>query len=553
MNRIALLIALVLIPCAALAESITWENDGVDGWAEGDNWDAANIDEVKREVDDNAADIDLTEGRLDVVENDYSYYVPDDGILNQEDIHAAITAACTQTTNLHAKCREIVLPAGTFALTDTVYITDTSNDGPDAATGEGVWGLKLRGSGGAYIQTEQVGGATNRCATTLIWDGPTASPMIWIHAGRNVVISDLCLILDGDQDGTTGTPPASHGIIATSNSGEISEGVVIRNVDIYGFSSSWTNSATYSSTCVALLPSDYSGDPPYSTSTQVDAFVLDTSRLLCHKLFLGANGSSGTNGTAIRNVNGKYSDYGLWAESSDLQVYGGKWVTWQGYGSGGAAGTSCTNSEAWLKIGNTSNDQAKTVSVVGATVEGDCGEAVMTVDATTASNQRFSSTSLVNTSINWGAAGEDHVINYTHKGVLEIIGGFFGIRNAEDYTTSGRVFISALPDTRTGSTLALRIEGAGLNDWSANNIRVETNSQVELINADDIELSDDYDWTGAHDFSGGSIVIPSAPFEIPGGCLIIRDSDDAGNSACAVLNGTFSCEIDTNDTCGDAT
>ena len=36
-------------------------------------------------------------------------------------------------------------------------------------------------------------------------------------------------------------------------------------------------------------------------------------------------------------------------------------------------------------------------------------------------------------------------------------------------------------------------------------------------------------------------------------CLILRDSDDAGNSACEVLNGTFSCETDTNDTCGDAT
>lgn len=36
-------------------------------------------------------------------------------------------------------------------------------------------------------------------------------------------------------------------------------------------------------------------------------------------------------------------------------------------------------------------------------------------------------------------------------------------------------------------------------------------------------------------------------------CLILRDSDDAGNSACAVLNGTFSCETDTNGVCGDAT
>lgn len=36
-------------------------------------------------------------------------------------------------------------------------------------------------------------------------------------------------------------------------------------------------------------------------------------------------------------------------------------------------------------------------------------------------------------------------------------------------------------------------------------------------------------------------------------CLILRDSDDLGDSACEVLNGTFSCENDTNGICGDAT
>lgn len=36
-------------------------------------------------------------------------------------------------------------------------------------------------------------------------------------------------------------------------------------------------------------------------------------------------------------------------------------------------------------------------------------------------------------------------------------------------------------------------------------------------------------------------------------CLILRDSDDGGDSACEVLNGTFSCETDTNGVCGDAT
>lgn len=35
-------------------------------------------------------------------------------------------------------------------------------------------------------------------------------------------------------------------------------------------------------------------------------------------------------------------------------------------------------------------------------------------------------------------------------------------------------------------------------------------------------------------------------------CFIMRDSDDGGDSACEVLNGTFTCETDTNGICGDA-
>lgn len=36
-------------------------------------------------------------------------------------------------------------------------------------------------------------------------------------------------------------------------------------------------------------------------------------------------------------------------------------------------------------------------------------------------------------------------------------------------------------------------------------------------------------------------------------CVIFRDSDDAGNTACSYLNGVASCETDTNGICGDAT
>lgn len=642
MKRALATLLVWLMAAPAYAGTITWVNDGADGWGAGDDWDADNINLIETAVDDNARDT--------------HYYVVDDGSLSQADIHAAITAACTQVGNIQSNCREIVLPRGTFTLTGTAYLTDDGNDGPDAATGEGVWGLKLRGAGGAYIQTPFTSSSTEHCATTLIWDGASALPMIWVHGGRNVHISDLCLVLDGDQDGTTGTPPASHGIVVTSNSGEISEGVVIEGVDIYGFSSSWANNATYTSTCVALLPSDFSGDPPYATSTQVDHFVMRSSRLQCHNLFLGANGSSGTNGVTLMNVSGGYTGYGIWAESTDLQVYSGKYVTKQAYGASTDEGTSCTNSEAWIKIGSTSSDQAKIVSVIGATAEGNCGEAIATVDATTAADQRDSTTTLVNTSINWGAAGEDHVINYTHHGAFTMVGGFLGIRNSENYTTGSREFISMLPDTRTADTLAVRLMAANLDSWTTGSFQVETNSQVDLIRTEELsdnaitnakmaddaigaaEMADadhgDVAWSGGVasvqagtattagalasnganctagsyplgvDASGavesctdatteidavvatksaatstdnavpkfdstagdvqnsGVLIDDSNNLTVPGSitsgtsgasCLILRDSDDGGDSACAVLNGTFSCETDTNGVCGDAT
>ena len=46
--------------------------------------------------------------------------------------------------------------------------------------------------------------------------------------------------------------------------------------------------------------------------------------------------------------------------------------------------------------------------------------------------------------------------------------------------------------------------------------------------------------------------ITSGGTEVPT-CIIMRDSDDGGDSACSVLNGTFSCETDTNGVCDDAT
>lgn len=71
-----------------------------------------------------------------------------------------------------------------------------------------------------------------------------------------------------------------------------------------------------------------------------------------------------------------------------------------------------------------------------------------------------------------------------------------------------------------------------------------------------------FDGTAGDEQNSGVTISDTNDLTVPGDitsgtsgatCLILRDSDDAGNSACEVLNGTFSCETDTNDTCGDAT
>lgn len=89
-----------------------------------------------------------------------------------------------------------------------------------------------------------------------------------------------------------------------------------------------------------------------------------------------------------------------------------------------------------------------------------------------------------------------------------------------------------------------------------------------LVNAKSAATSTDnaigrFDGTGGDVQNSGVTIDDSNNLTVPGSvtaggsevptCIILRDSDDAGDSACSVLNGTFSCETDTNGVCDDAT
>jgi len=70
MKRFLLLAMLVmlamLVSSVALAGSITWTNDGGDGWDTGDRLGPDDLDTIKTEVDDNASDITNLERRRDL-------------------------------------------------------------------------------------------------------------------------------------------------------------------------------------------------------------------------------------------------------------------------------------------------------------------------------------------------------------------------------------------------------------------------------------------------------------------------------------------------------
>lgn len=399
-------------------------------------------------------------------------------------IEAALDEACTANGNRLQSCKQVIVPNGAHTLTETVHFTGTG-EAPSASTAEGIWGLNFTTlAAGGYIRTGQnTASDEDECGAMFIWGGSTTAPMFHLHGVRRSVFKGFCMVLDGDQDGVN---EASVGILvtATNGDGEVSQGVLIDNVDIWGFSGDWDENANLDTTCILLAPSDYSGDPPYNTDAQIDNLIIQNSRLQCRNGYIGANGN--TNGVYVLNTVNQYSEIGYWVEDSDLHIVGGYSDTLPGYGQAGAHGTACDNTNAWLLIGSTSVQQPKNVVVTSHNLEADCGRAIGTVDATDSANQRDTATNLIGVSLNVGAAGVDHAIEYTHFGSFSM-SGTVGIRNSEDYNTAGRSFFAFEPVTASSQkTLRLTLDIANLDDWDAGSLRVTRNSFIDLIGADEL-------------------------------------------------------------------
>jgi len=101
-------------------------------------------------------------------------------------------------------------------------------------------------------------------------------------------------------------------------------------------------------------------------------------------------------------------------------------------------------------------------------------------------------------------------------------------------------------ETQVGATFATDAELAAKSSASStDNAVARFDSTAGDVQNSGVTIDDSNNLTVPGSITAGGTEVPT--------CLILRDSDDAGDSACEVLNGTFSCETDTNGVCGDAT
>lgn len=404
--------------------------------------------------------------------------------IDQTDVMAAITTACATAGQLHYRCRDVVIPEGDHILTATVDASGPTA-GPNAVANQGAWTVRLRGAGPAWTQRPGEGAGAPRCATNLRWDGATADPMIHLHGARGVEVSNLCLFLDHDQDGTTGTPPASHGILVTGTIGgspeqaEVSQSITFDQLSIDGFSGSWAANNSHASTCIELAPSDadLAAGPPYATDTQVDDVLISRSQLACHRGFTGANGF--TNAIVARDTviryggsGGTTKGWGYWAEDSSISIEGGYSNVMPSHSSAGDEATACDNTEALVKIGSTSANQPKAVNIANHFAELDCGRIITTVDATDPADQRDSVLSIWGSTLTARKYAGLAPIRYSHAGLLSIQGSFVGSRGGE----STGPWILLDPVSTAGKELIYDIQATNVQHTGTGQFSISANA-----------------------------------------------------------------------------
>ena len=272
--------------------------------------------------------------------------------IDNSDIQHAIDLACQKRGNRQEKCADVILPAGDYNL-GTIYLTGTG-EAPSASAGEGVTGLTFRGAGGVskfngqdlpsssanFIQNTQ-------CATTvryalpeydngvIVNDEQSNNPMFWVHGGRDVTIADMCIVLDGAGQGATGSPnvDTNIGVLVTADDSDNEEsyGVRLENVNISGWSGTYTADQTLTNACVVSAPygMDYQNvtalrSATWAGSDTVNNLTVSNSYLGCDYGWVGGAGISERN--VIENTVIEYGITGIWAEDSGVSVKGGAFI-----------------------------------------------------------------------------------------------------------------------------------------------------------------------------------------------------------------------------------
>jgi len=409
--------------------------------------------------------------------------------IDNSDIQHAIDLACQQRGSRQEKCADVILPAGDYNL-GTIYLTGTGV-APSASAGEGVTGLTFRGAGGVskfngqdlpsssanFIQNTQ-------CATTvryalpeydngvIVNDEQSNNPMFWVHGGRDVTIADMCIVLDGAGQGATGSPnvDTNIGVLVTADDSDNEEsyGVRLENVNISGWSGTYTADQTLTNACVVSAPygMDYQNvtalrSATWAGSDTVNNLTVSNSYLGCDYGWVGGAGISERN--VIENTVIEYGITGIWAEDSGVSVKGGRSYTHAQWGGGPwitGEDAICAATEEWMKISMATSS----VYVADHTVDADCGIGVYS------SHNNFASylpVDMVNTTLRVGGETEggltdtqDYVIDlaafttghFKFSGSVEALYG-------EDFIAAARV------NGTVGGPAYVDMTGSNLWDW----------------------------------------------------------------------------------------
>ena len=478
-------------------------------------------------------------------------------------IRHAFAAGCADTGGeSKGNCR-LVLPEGDFEIDNAIQLwgcDDRFNDRTGASQTSGIAddicdydgvtpqvdgaimrnvtiesALPARG----FIQGATMGTLDGDCGTTILYkgdSGDTDQPMIIAHGPQNFTIGEgICLVMNGDQSGEAeGTEPATKGLWLTANteSGrtESGKGSIVTGLQCRSDADNYEDFNTYESTCLQY------GHPGEEFAEQIDDIQVRDVNFSAHNCII--LGNRGVGATFVQNLHCETGGKGIWVEQQDLTLIGSTIVALVGNDvTDTHEFTTWKNTDAAIYIGTADAvalEQPWNVAMIGTRLEMDAGISVDTLP-TSNPTMRETSFTIMNSLIAHGYSCVDDfddvgvpqttgsadtfcdfdgvtpagrpAIQYDLKGRFTILGSILGLRGGAFETAD--TFIQFDPGTNINTTYfidaANYITGAGfiVGAGGAGSVR-------KTVNADLVDLIDDYAWTGAHDFSLAELEVPSS-------------------------------------------